>query len=122
MCNATGWIEVPAEVSAGEMFFSKMNERDGDPELVCSVVIHQDLVWRVCVKGKKLTTCSPPLSSMPQVISSVADVRDLLEFIHSCAICSGNSDDKYGPLVASRKGNFMNASGMILYNNCYSVL
>ena len=103
---ATGWIEVPAEVSTGEMFFSKMNEKDGDPQLVCCVVIHQDLVWHVCVKGQKLTTYSLPLSSMPQVISSVADVRDLLEFIHTCAIYSGNSDNKYGPLVVSRKGNF----------------
>ena len=120
-CNVynIGWIEVPAE-STGEMFFSKMNKEDGDLQLVCSVVIHQDLVWHVCVKGQKLTTCSPPLSSLPQVISSVADVRDLLKFIHSCDICSGNSDEKYAPLVASRKGNFMNASGLLLIMVCFN--
>ena len=110
----TGWIEVTAEMSTGEMFFSKVEERgDGAPQLTCGLVVHQDFFWHVHVKEQKLTTCSPPLSTMPQVISSVADVGDILEFINSCVTCSGNNDDKYAPLIASRKGNFMNASGMI---------
>ena len=102
-----------AEMSSGQIFLSKVEERgDGNPQLARSLVIHHDLSWHLCCMGHKLTTCSPPLSSMAAVISSLAEIREILEYVDSCVTCSGNADEKFIPLIAPRKGVFMNASGM----------
>ena len=35
----------------------------------------------------------------------------MLRFTNTCSICMGNDDNKFKPLVTSRKGKFMDSSG-----------
>ena len=51
---------------------------------------------------------------MPQLINSVANVRDIIAYLNSCSLCCGNEfeDEKFAVLIEPRKGSFMNAAGI----------
>ena len=69
--------------------------------------------WEVTVQGYKMPCNCDVLSSLPQTIGSMSDVKTILEFVDSCSVCEGNDDEKYHCLVASKRdGNFMDCSGM----------
>ena len=53
----------------------------------------------------------PTLSQAPQCCTSIEDVKTLLNFVHSCHLCSGNSDEKFIVYISSKNGKIMNASG-----------
>ena len=112
-----GWIEVAREE---ELCFSMVAEGfGGEIQVARTLVIHQDCTWHVCLERHRLSSGGPLLSALPQCISSLADSCAVIEFLDSCVVCSGNSDDKFGPLIAVRKGTCMNASGI---NNPLSIL
>ena len=66
------------------------------------------------VQGHTLTVNNSLLTSLPQTVSSVGDVRLILNFLNSCSLCIGNSEEKYIPLAKNRKGKFMNCAGKII--------
>ena len=59
----------------------------------------------------------PSLSKVPQCFTSVEDVRMLLNVVHSCHLCSGNSDDRFITYISEKNGKIMNAPG----TSCYAV-
>lgn len=64
------------------------------------------------VGDKEFLPSSHPLEGrVPSRISSLSDVKMVVEFVDSCVTCIGNPDDKYSVLVSARKGIFMDASG-----------
>ena len=53
----------------------------------------------------------PTLSQAPQCCTSIEDVKTLLNFVHSCHLCCGNSDEKFIVYISTKNGKIMNASG-----------
>ena len=95
-------------MATGQLFFSKVEGAAiADPQISISMIICIDLSWHARVHGHTLHASCPPLSSLPQTITSVDNVRRVLKYLKSCTVCIGNSDDKYIPLIWPRKGNFM---------------
>lgn len=81
-------------------------------ELTRSVTIESNFDWHLTVGDKELLPSSHPLEGrVPSRISSLSDVKMVVEFVDSCVTCIGNPDDKYSVLVSARKGIFMDASG-----------
>ena len=106
-CNVSGWIKV-ADV---KIMYSKVEQSCDDKlKLSLTLVVHQDFSWH----AHHLTTTSCSLSSLPSTISSTWDVQAIVYFLNTCAICKGNSDQKFAVLAAKRKGVFWNASGAII--------
>ena len=108
-CNVSGWIEV----AGVKIMYSKVEQScDDKPKLSLTLVVYQDFSWRVQISGHAhhLTTTSCSLSSSPSTISSTWDVQAILYFLNTCAICKGNSDQKFADLAAKRKGVFWSAS------------
>ncbi len=54
---------------------------------------------------------NPELSMKRQVIASVTDVQEIIDFLDSCTVCGGNDDAKYAALVTHRNGTFADVSG-----------
>lgn len=112
MLVVSGWVELLAD----GLIFANIVMSDGDVRLTRSLVINQDCSWQVQTEGKRLTCSSLPLSGLPQSACSAADVQSIIAFVASCTLCPGNNDEKFTPLIAPRKGNFMNSSGDYKYN------
>ena len=53
----------------------------------------------------------PTLSQVPRCCTSIEDVSTLLHLVHSCHLCSGNSDEKFIAYISTKNGKIMNASG-----------
>ena len=107
-------------MATGQLFFSKVEGAAiADPQISISMIICIDLSWHVRVHGHMLHASCPPLSSLPQTITSVDNVRRVLKYLNSCTVCIGNSDEKYIPLIRPRKGNFMNIAGNFKVNILY---
>ncbi len=82
-----------------------------DAQLAVSIVIHNDLSWHALVNGCKVPSNNPELSMKRQVIASVTDVQEIIDFLDSCTVCGGNDDAKYAALVSHRNGTFADVSG-----------
>ena len=80
-------------------------------QLAVSIVIHSDLSWHALANGCKVPSNNPELSMKHQVIASVTDVQDIIDFLDSCTVCVGNDDAKYAALVTDRNGTFVDVSG-----------
>ena len=52
-------------------------------------------------------------SQIPQCLTSVEDVKMLLDLVHNCCICRGNSDEKFMVYIMSKNRKIMNASGTV---------
>ena len=107
---ATGWVKATAEEDSDQIVISKLEKKDGYSQL--GVVIDCDLHWHVHLVSQKIASSSFPLSNLPQVISSASDVQKIVKYLDTCTICIGNDDEKYGALLPSRNGVFMDASGL----------
>ena len=82
----------------------------GIPNLKRSVAIHDDLSWNVYIYNK-LSPSDEVSVSLPETITSMTNLKQVIDFIDACSVCTGNNDEKYMPLVIARKGNFMDISG-----------
>lgn len=110
-----GWITPPIVTqSSSRLCFVKCEEgTSGNFQLSLSVTINADMSWEASVQGHKLLSSCDVFLSLPQVVRTVSDIKTVLHYVDSCSICMGNDDKKFEPLVSSRKGNFMNSSGML---------
>ena len=52
-------------------------------------------------------------SQVPQHLTSLADVKILLDLVHSCHLCCGNGDKKFMDYISSKDGKIMNARGTV---------
>lgn len=90
--------------------------------LLFSLVIDTNLNWRVTAGKKVLQSYISTFGSLPQQLTSVEDVLSVVQFLESCHFCKGNEDEQYFPLQVSRKGVFMDSTGIISYPQYNSVL
>ena len=79
-------------------------------QVAYSVAINKDLTWRVSYQGQEIQ--SSMLSAMSSTISSLSDVKQLLETIGGSIVCAGNAETKYKPLLTCRKETFKDCSGV----------
>ena len=91
----------------GLLYFLKLTQNgEGIPNLKKrSVVIH--LSGNVYIYDSKLS----PSDEVSISITSMINLKRLIDIIDACSVCTGNNDEKYMPLVIARKGNFMNITG-----------
>ena len=85
----------------------------GNFQVSISVAVNADMSWEANVLGHKLLSGYGVFSSLPKIVRTVSDFKTVLHFTESCSICMGNDNNKFELLVASRKGNFMDSSGML---------
>ena len=81
-------------------------------EVAMNLVVNEDLSWHVFVHGSDIPSDISPLLSLPQSVQSLSALSSILQFVGSCNICTGNSNDKFKVLVDRRKGKFMDQLGM----------
>ena len=117
MYATIGWFDVTANIDDGPLLLSMIAADDNSeiPTVSRTLVVQQDFSWAVHVEGKQLNYHAPQLSTMPQLVVSIANIRDVITYLDSCTLCCGNEDDKYTALVEPRKGSFMNAAGIWLH-------
>ena len=111
-----GWITLPTQSSCRQCFVRCEEDILGNFQVSLSVTINPDMSWEASVQGHKLLPSCGVFSSLPQVVRTVSDIKTVLHYVDSCCICVGNDDEKFEPLVSSRKGNFMDSSGMLCLN------
>ncbi|KAL5510548.1 hypothetical protein EMCRGX_G006110 [Ephydatia muelleri] len=101
-----GWSKV------GDLEFAKV-VKDSDAILKLSrcVVIDDTMQWHVQVDGKKLMSSVLTFSQVPQHLTSLADVKTLLDLVHSCHVCCGNGDERFMDYILSKDGKIMNRQG-----------
>ena len=108
-----GWITPPTQSSSKECLVKCNEDGSGNFEVSISVAVNADMSWEANVLGHKLLSSCGVFSSLPKIIQTVSHFKTVLHFTESCSICMGNDDNKFEPLVTSRKGNFMDSSGML---------
>ena len=114
------------EIDNEGLRYSKVEKsKDGHLQFERDLVILKDFTWNIYCKESKILPDCDICSSIPKIISSLSSFKFALQMIDSCALCVGNSDKKFTPLVKQRKGMFTNASGKLeieIPNNYDSVL
>ena len=114
------------EIDNEELHYSKVEKsKDGHLPFERGLVIQKDFTWNIYCKESKILPDCDICSSIPKIISSLSSFKFALQMIDSCALCVGNSDKKFTPLVKQRKGIFTNASGKLeieIHSNYDSVL
>ena len=80
-------------------------------QVAYSVASTRILPGGLATKGKKSKACSV-LSALSSTISSLSDVKQLLETIGGSKVCAGNAETKYNPLLTCRKETFKDCSGV----------
>ena len=66
--------------------------------------------WRDSYRGQEIH--SSMSSGLSNRISSLSDVKKLLDIIDGSKLCAGNSEAKHRPVLASRKEIFKDGSGV----------
>ena len=80
---------------------------DGVLTVCVSVTIREGFVCEVRVEGRNI----PAQHTGCYTLSSLSKLTTLTKFLTSRKLCSGNPDPKFLPLVAARKGKFLDKSG-----------
>ena len=108
-----GWIETTSQTCTSGVTFAKVEGgRESCPvRITRTLSVNDDFSWNVVAVGKRLSSTSDLLSTMPQSVSCVRDVLLVIEFLDSLVPCPGNEDKKFLPLITSRNGSFPSASG-----------
>ena len=94
-------------------------DADGGVVLACTLTVNPDFSWCLHVGGMKLA--SPLLATLPSGLLSISAISTVLNLADYCVICSGNADKKYVSLAVSRKGVFLDSTGLqynlaLIYN------
>lgn len=99
--------------SGNNLQLALFQSSDKGPCVKLSLCISGDFGWTLYVHGVAVDSSSPIMASASPLLESVSQVASILSFVDSCTVCCGNPDDKYLPLVKSRKGKgkFFGASG-----------
>ena len=81
------------------------------PIITMSVVLQENLTWKLHILGRSLDPSIIFTTSCPSILASVTDVQKILGLLDSFP---GNPDGKFCPLVQARKGKFVDYSGIII--------
>ena len=74
----------------------------------------EDYTWLVQVGDKTVHSAGQPLSSLPQLITTVSKLIQSIHRLDGLNVCVGNADEKYHPLQVARKGVFRDPTGIII--------
>ena len=84
--------------------------------------VTQDFTWTVRLQGQLIDLASTHLAALPSNLQSVANITAVLDSLDSCHFCPGNSDAKFIPLQASRKGVFRDTTSKCMLGCLYCSL
>ncbi len=84
-------------------------------EVSFSVRVQEDFTWLLFCCGQQIhpERCQV-LGGVPTYLSSMAAVTDLLRLVDGIQVCIGNPDERFLPVVTSRKGVFIDSTGRML--------
>lgn len=108
LVHYVGWIDITEQSCAQKLVFAKVTEVEGSIVAMHSFVICDGLHWYSCVENKKLSPSDKVLTAMPQIISSVICVQEVINFL---VLCCSNEGETFQPVIAARKGSFLSATG-----------
>ena len=103
------WFILPDDIQAETIKLVKIDGRN-----VFTIEILPNLQWAACIPNSRLL--SNHFKQLPSTITSITELRCILNFFSDCTICSGNSDPKFAPIVAKCKGLFQDRSGQYICN------
>ena len=78
---------------------------------VYTLTISSGNSWSLTFRGVTLSPENSTILLFPSKVSSSTSVVSLVKSIHSCCVCSGNSDKDFIELSKSRNGYFVDRSG-----------
>ena len=83
----------------------------GDYQIRFSIRINEDRTWVVSIMGS--TQELPIFAEQSKTITTIADLKAIVNSINQSTLCCGNNDGKYEELISSKKGIFMDQSGKL---------
>ncbi|XP_077865085.1 uncharacterized protein LOC144350905 [Saccoglossus kowalevskii] len=93
--------------SCSEFRFSKV-EFIGDVSKVSRcVMVAGNLTWRVLIHGRDVTSGHDIFEHVPQTITALSVITQLITLVNTCNICMGNTDQAFIDLVQSRGGEIV---------------
>lgn len=75
--------------------------------------VTDEFEWRMQIGQHRISSDRKPLSTLPQLLTTVSALRRVIEGVESLKFCPGNEDDKYFSVQAARKGIFKDSTGKI---------
>ena len=83
----------------------------GEPEVVKSLIIQDDLTWYIHMKAHKMNSNSTILATLPQCVNSLSCLNEILAVVDTCTMCLGNDDEYFRILVTAKKHGFTDVYG-----------
>ena len=93
----------------------RQDDTASPPQVAFSLSIRNDFSWTVHFCGKELDTrtCSVLTSASP-CLDCVSRVLTVVEALEGSKVCIANPDEKFLPLLMSRKNGFTDSTGMYI--------
>lgn len=70
-----------------------------------------DFRWNLAIREYVIESADDPLGTLPQELSSVANVVKVIKALESLQFCVGNEGNRFDSVIAARKGEFMDSTG-----------
>ena len=105
-----GWIDTTSYTNSCSVTISRVEEgEEGKPiHISRSIVVSSDFTWHILVNEKVISSTLEVFFGLPQTIATAQDVLSVVQCVDSLALCVGNRDTKFLPLIAAQKGSFHN--------------
>ena len=119
-----GWIDATKQVAvSGELVFCRLETKQSTLTASFSLHVQDNFQWHLSVHGQQLQTISCPLvEQLPSTLKSIANIEQVLTLVNSAKVCEGNPDEKFRSLSVARKGRFMDATGVLIFDCLFEVL
>jgi len=107
-----GWINTTSQLSSSTLCLVKLGcSHAGEPEVVKSLIVQDDLTWYINVKTQRINSNRTILATLPQSVNSLSCLNEILAVVDTCTMCLGNDDENFRVLVTAKKHGFTDASG-----------
>ena len=112
LCVCVGWVDCTSQ--SGK--FACYKPATAKSPLEVCWTLHKDFSWelRCCGQLVQLKSCAL-LQRIPSVVTTVSGVEQALLLLQHSRICSGNSDEKFLALARTRRGQFMDSTGVYTF-------
>ena len=90
------------------------NTADALPRVDFTLIVESNHSWKLFLYDQRLELdrCHV-FANAPSIFQSPSDVFGVLSAIEGSAVCIGNPDEKFGPLVQRHHGQFFNPTGKL---------
>lgn len=86
----------------------------GSPVITYTIEIMKNCQWLLRIpQGVIHWKVHPPLKELPVSVSTINDVKEIVETINYSKLCPGINDEKFNILLAKHKGRFFDCSGKL---------